>query len=157
MNKTILSGILAVFLVVPTGCITWGTGNSDDIKPYVKPAVSLTVLTVLDNAVDDEDRIKRALLIYHSGTIIESLSAGDIPDSDAIKAALQEYLPEGVVWADFVTSLDDIYKTAYSRVDGENGQLVLDIVEEIAAGCRDGAGKYLRDHAVEIPGVVVDE
>lgn len=153
MKKTIISGILAAAILIPTtGCVHL-RDNSDSIKPYIKPAVSLTVLTVLDNAVDEEDRVKRALLMYHSGTIVEALASGNVPDANAVKAALQEYLPEGVIWADFIASLDDIYKTAYNRTNNDT-QLVLGIVVEMAAGLKDGAGKYLRDHAVEIPGAL---
>ena len=152
MKKTIVACLLAISLVSTTGCVGWRS-HTEGVKPYVKPAVSLTVLTVLDNAVDVEDRVKRALLMYHAGTILEALAAGDVPDKGAVKAALEEYLPEGVIWADFISSLDDIYKTAYNR-SNDDTKLVLDIVKEMSSGLRDGAGKYLRDHGSEIPGAV---
>ena len=150
MKKAFLSGILAISLIGSTGCVGW-RNNVEGVKPYVKPAVSLTVLTVLDNAVDEEDRVKRALLMYHAGTIVESLASGNVPDKDAVRAALEAYLPEGVIWADFITSLDDIYKTAYNRATDDTA-LVLGIVTEMAAGLRDGSGKYLQEHGVNIPG-----
>jgi hypothetical protein len=150
MKKTIMACILAISLIGSTGCIGW-RDHSQGVKPYVKPAVSLTVLTVLDNAVDEEDRVKRALLMYHAGTILQSLAAGDVPSAGAVKAALEEYLPEGVMWADFISSLDDIYKTAYNRANDDT-QLVLEIVVEMAAGLREGSGKYLSDHGTELPG-----
>ena len=70
-------------------------------------------------------------------------------------AALEEYLPEGVIGSDFVASLDEIYKTAYNRTNDDT-RLVLGIVTEIAAGLRDGSGKYLRDHGESIPDVIGD-
>ena len=152
MKKTIVACILATSLIGSIGCIGW-RDSSTGIKPYVKPAVSLTVLTVLDNAVDEEDRVKRALLMYHAGTILQSLASGAVPDKGAVKAALEEYLPEGVMWADFISSLDDIYKTAYNR-SNDDTKLVLEIVVEMAAGLRDGSAKFLRDHGTELPGSV---
>ena len=149
-----MAGMLSVSLILSTGCISWRS-SVDGIKPYVKPAVSLTVLTVLDNAVDEEDRVKRALLMYHSGVIVQNLAAGDVPDKGALRAALEEYLPEGVMWADFISSLDDIYKTAYNRTN-EDGLLILGIVGEVAAGLKDGAGKYLQDNGESLPGVLED-
>ena len=151
MNNIILSGLLAISLISSTGCIF--NDGQGSYKDYVKPAVSLSVLTALDNAVDEEDRVKTALLIYHSGTIVESLATGDVPDKDAVKSALEAYLPEGVMWAEFIASLDDIYKTAYNRTSDKT-QDVLEVVAALAAGLSDGAGKYLREHSVEIPGVV---
>ena len=153
MKKFFLTLIIAGTLVGgTTGCVSWRS-NTDSVKPYIKPAVSLTVLTVLDNAVDEEDRLKRALLMYHAGSVVERLSAGDVPDREVLKAALEEYLPEGLIWTDFIASLDDIYKTAYNRL-GEDPQKVLEIITEIAAGCRDGAGKYLEDHGAGISDVI---
>ena len=52
------------------------------------------IYEILDNAVDEEDRLKRALLMYHAGSVVERLSAGDVPDKDVLKPALEEYLPE---------------------------------------------------------------
>ena len=153
MKNVLLSLITAITLAIgTTGCVSWRS-NTDTVKPYIKPAVSLTVLTVLDNAVDEEDRLKRALLMYHAGGVIENLAAGDVPSADELKPALEEYLPEGVIWVDFIASLDDIYKTAYNRL-GEDPQKVLEIVVEIAAGCREGAGKYLQDHGSDIGNVI---
>ena len=148
MKNIILPALLATGLILSTGCIF--NDGQGSYKDFVRPAVSLTVLTALDHSVDEEDRVKTALLIYHSGTIVESLATGDLPDKDAIKAALEAYLPEGLMWAEFIASLDDIYKTAYNRTN-EKTQDVLDVVAALAAGCKDGAGKYLREHAIEVP------
>jgi hypothetical protein len=91
--------------------------------------------------------------MYHAGVILENLASGNVPDKGAVKAALEEYLPESVIWADFISSLDDIYKTAYNRATDDTA-LILGIVTEMAAGLRDGAGKYLSNHGEDIPGVV---
>lgn len=153
MKSIILSGLLAVGLLVPTtGCKFWSTNKGTYID-YIRPATSLTVLTVLDNAVDEEERVERAILIYHSSVIIEALSSGAVPEANAVRAALEEYLPEGAIWADFIASLDDIYKTAYSRTN-EDAQLVLEVVTELAAGCKEGAVRYLNEHSVPVPGTV---
>jgi len=155
MKKVVICILLGFSLVLGTGgCVNWGSNSgSSSAKDYVKPAVSLTVLTVLDNAVDAEDRMKRALVIFHSGSIIEALASGNVPDADTVKSAMIEYLPEGAIWSDFIASLDDIYKTAYSRANDDT-QLALDILVEIAAGCREGASKYIQSHAEEVPDIV---
>jgi hypothetical protein len=152
MKNTIICSLLGASLIVTTGCVNWRDG-SEGIKPYVKPAVALTVLTVLDNAVDEEDRMKRALVIYHAGGVIEALASGNVPTADILAPALEGYLPEGLIWVDFIESLNDIYKTAYSRTNGDT-QLALSILVEVAAGCRQGAGRYLQENPSGIPEVI---
>jgi hypothetical protein len=148
--KTILPFILIPLLVA--GCATTGTDGKIDpaqtvenALPYIAPAVTLTCTVVLDQALNESDRIEKAKMINHVATIVESLTRGATPTPDQLQKALTDYLPvEKTHWSKYVVAIKDLYATQFNKVGG-NGKLAVDVLNAIARGCKDATESYVNN------------
>lgn len=148
--KYILLAVLAPLLVA--GCATTSSNGKIDAAqtvenalPYIAPAVTLTCTIVLNQALDENDRIEKAKMINNVATIVEGLTRGATPTPDQLQKALTDYLPvEKTHWAKYVVALKDLYATQFNRVNGD-AKLAVVVLNAIAKGCKDATEGYVNN------------
>ena len=129
---------LGLFLFGAQGCSTVQNFEVSDALPFVRPAVSLACAGVLNLALDGQDRIDKANMVYAVAHAVRSLSGGTVPTPSELSDVIDLWMPDKSHWSKLSTTISGVYSGAFSKLQG-NPLLAVQILEQIALGCEDSA------------------
>lgn len=129
---------LGLFFFGIQGCAT-SSFQASDALPFVRPAVSLACTGVLNLALDGQDRIDKANMVYAVAKAVRTLSGGTVPTPSDLAKVIDLWMPDKSHWSKLSTTISGVYSGAFSKLQG-NPLLAVQILEQIAQGCEDSAG-----------------
>lgn len=131
--------VLGLFLFGAQGCSTVQNFETSEALPFVRPAVSLACTGVLNLALDGQDRIDKANMVYAVAHAVRSLSGGKVPTPSELADVIDLWMPDKSHWSKLSTTISGVYSGAFSKLQG-NPLLAVQILEQIALGCEESAG-----------------
>ena len=130
---------LGFFLFGFQGCSTVQNIEASDILPFVRPAVSLACTGVLNLALDGQDRIEKANMVFAVAKAVRTLSSGTVPSPSDLASVIDLWMPDKSHWSKLSTTISGVYAGAFKQLQG-NPLLAVQLLEQIAQGCEDSAG-----------------
>jgi hypothetical protein len=122
---------------------TTGKVDASKVIRYIEPASYFACKTILDKAVDDEDRGKTALVVFEVAKTIRLLSGGAVPSQQELEDSIMAVAPKQIHWAQFATELGMIYSRFYESFSKqEKPAVILEALGELAEGCERAAKPY---------------
>lgn len=148
MKKYLLILVAAIFFVPSCAVID---GVLDDPRttvekslPYVSPASYFATQQVLSYSVDEEDRRKKAEVLYSIAGAVRSLSDGQVPTVQELENVIRLASPDKPHWIEFTAQLNEVYGNIYNEItNDQDKKLILDIIGELAEGIERAAEPYV--------------
>lgn len=122
---------------------TTGKVDASKIIRYIEPASYFACKTILDKAVDEDDKGETAAIVFEISKTIRLMSGGSVPSVEDFEKTLSVVAPKALPWAQFVTELGMIYERFYENFSKqEKPAVILEALGELAEGCERAAKPY---------------
>lgn len=147
MKNILLSLILSASLILVPGCAFFENVSKPgqtvrDYIPYIEPSVAIAASAVFVLAINEKDRVSKALVIYTVADVVQALASGVAPTPEQFESVLGDAVPDKEHWASFAVSIASVYSSVYYRVSGD-AKVSLEALVAIAGGLKKAVRPYL--------------
>ncbi len=142
MKKLILSAAICLSLA---SCSTYrkAVNSVDENQALVGPTIVLVTSVVFEKAVDDADKMDKALIIKKLADKIVEVSFSKKPTKEEIAVLIASNLPDKSHWTLLASSLSEVYAKYTEKLTDEDVEKSLAVLKNIAASLSLATQRYL--------------
>jgi len=142
MKKLILSAAVCLSLA---SCSTYrkavDAANNNDV--YVGPVVTLVTSVVFEQAIDEADRVEKALIVAKLADKIAEVSFDKKPTKEEVAILIAENLPAKSHWTVLASSLSEVYAKYTDKLTDEDVAKSVAVLKNIAASLKLATQRYI--------------
>lgn len=153
MKKMIMMVLMCASIFL-AGCASTTTPNSNGTPtvqtviegsiPFIRPVIAVTCTTVLNAALNSQDRIEKAKIINAISTSVASLAGGTVPTVEQLQTAITSVAPNTKThWVTLSTSVTSIYASLYTQYIKGDVKMAVQVLQQIALGCTDATAPII--------------
>lgn len=143
--------VIGFFLMFSTvSCVSPVTGKIDvkataeNAKPFLRPSAAAIGIGAIMVTKENESKADRAEWLNSIATQIKLVTSSTPPSATELRAAMMKVTPQGTDdLVQVVITITTLYSGVKARF-GENTQVVLEAINEIALGLQDAAAPYIK-------------
>lgn len=135
--------LVLLCLMSLSSCVTFQDVKVKELTPYAEEVAFFTSDKMLGYAVSDEDRLKKAEILFSVSAAIESLASDEAPSVEQWERAIVNALPDKPHWRMFADDITFLYKVFRDKlVDTEDERVIMDFIHEVSSGTKFAAERY---------------